>query len=78
LLGKRGLGSGVLSETIDRIPTIQALMPIMKETKADGKESSVKHRTDPANSQIKVKLGITLFHYNRFTRTNFMRDCKES
>jgi len=53
-------------------------MPIMKETKADGKKSSVKHRIDPANSQIKVELGITLFPYNRFTRTNFMRDCKES
>jgi hypothetical protein len=38
LLGKRGLGSGVLSETIERIPTIKALMPIMKETKADGKK----------------------------------------
>jgi hypothetical protein len=39
----------------------------MKETKADGKKSSVKHNIEPANSQIKVKLGITLFLYNRFS-----------
>jgi len=30
----------------------------MKATKADGKKSSIKHRTDPASSQIKVKIGI--------------------
>jgi hypothetical protein len=47
-------------------------MPIIKATKADGKNSSVKHRTEPANSQIKLELGITLFPYNEFTDTNIM------
>jgi hypothetical protein len=42
----------------------------MKQTKADGKKSSVKHRTDPPNSQIKLELGITLFPNNELTHTN--------
>jgi hypothetical protein len=42
------------------------------------KTTAVKTVVSEQFDKLTVKLGITLFPYNRFTRTNFMRDCKES
>jgi hypothetical protein len=56
-----------VNPTPDNSATTKALIPIMKATKADGKNSSVKHRTAPARSQIKVKLGIALSYDSTLT-----------
>jgi hypothetical protein len=47
----------------DTRATTKALIPIIKATKAVGENSSIKQRTAPASSQIKVKLiGIAAFY----------------